>query len=270
MTNEAPILEARGLVKRFGGLTALNDVTMALKAGEVLAVVGDNGAGKSTLLKILAGNMPPTDGEILVDGEPCEFRKPADATAAGIATVYQDLALALDLNVVDNMFLGREKLRRKPRFAGWLDTRAMTRETTDALEHVHIRIPDVRSECGKLSGGQRQAVAIARAVAWCDRVLLLDEPTAALGVEQQREVLNLIGRIRETGVATVLVSHQLVHVLEVADRIAVLRRGRIAGVLTREDATVERLLALITGLEEEAREIMHGGEVEKNVRGGVR
>ncbi|MFF4987527.1 ATP-binding cassette domain-containing protein [Streptosporangium saharense] len=252
----AAVLEARGLTKRYGSVVALCDVTLDLRAGEVLALVGDNGAGKSTLLKILSGNTTPSEGTLLVNGEATVFRGPTDATAAGVATVYQDLALALDLDVTGNLFLGREIVSSSlpGRLLGWLDRKEMRRRTEAALERVRIHVPDVTRECGDLSGGQRQAVAIARAVTWCERVLLLDEPTAALGVEQQREVLNLIDHVRGMGTAVVLVSHQLPHVMEIADRVAVLRRGRLVALADRETVTVERLVSLITGLEGEADE----------------
>lgn len=249
---EDTVLSVRAINQWFGGLQALKDVNLDLHRGEILALVGDNGAGKSTLLKILSGNNRPSSGAVRLDGKLVEFARPAEATAAGIATVYQDLALALDLNIADNMFLGRERAVRDipRRWFGHLDRRGMEAATRDALSRVHIRIPDITTRCANLSGGQRQAVAIARAVTWCDKVLLLDEPTAALGVEQQREVLDLIVNIRDTlGVSIILVSHQLPHVLEVADRIAVLRRGSISRVIAREDATSENLVAAITGLE---------------------
>jgi fructose transport system ATP-binding protein len=249
---QPPVLETRGLGKRYGSLTALDGVNLTLRAGEVLALVGDNGAGKSTLLKLLAGNTEPTDGHILVNGERHEFRRPADATAAGIATVYQDLALAPDLDVAANLFLGRELRHRHGarRLLRTLDRAEMRRQTELALQRVHIRVPDIGRECSSLSGGQRQAVAIARAVTWCEHVLLLDEPTAALGVEQQREVLNLIASVRTAGTSVILVSHQLPHVMEIADRIAVLRRGRLAAVADKNTVTVEGLVALITGLDD--------------------
>lgn len=246
-----PILSTKAVTKVYGGLTALGGVDIDLYPGEVLALVGDNGAGKSTLLSILSGNTTPSTGHLVIDGKERHLKGPADATDAGIATVYQDLALALDLNVADNLFLGRETLipGGPKRWMGWLDRRRMFADARVALDEIHVRIPDLRTECGRLSGGQRQAIAIARAVTWCKRALLLDEPTAALGVEQQREVLALIDRIRGNGIATVLVSHQLPHVLEIADRIAILRRGKLVGVIPRSDATTERLVALITGLE---------------------
>lgn len=249
-----PVVEVRNIVKWFGGVQALRGVDLDVLPGEILALVGDNGAGKSTLLKMLAGGLRPDEGEIRIDGVPRHFATPADATAAGIATVYQDLALAPDLDIVENMFLGRELIVRDipRRWFGHLDRKQMERETKTALDKVHIRIPSSTAKVGDLSGGQRQAVAFARAVTWCDRILLLDEPTAALGVEQQREVLDLILKIRdETGLSIVLVSHQLPHVLEVADRIAVLRRGAIAKIIAAADATSEGLVAAITGLDAE-------------------
>lgn len=248
---ETPILAARGLTKRYAGIHALDGVDLDLYPGEILAVVGDNGAGKSTLLGILSGNIQPTSGEVLIDGEPHVLSNPSAATAAGIAVVYQDLALALHLDVAANMFLGRETVKKaRPwRWFKWLDRKAMEAEARVALDRIHIRVPDVKAECSNLSGGQRQAIAIARAVTWCDRALLLDEPTAALGVAQQAEVLQVLRKVREEGIATILVSHQLPHVMEVADRIAVLRRGRVAAVIKRTDSTVEQLIGLITGLD---------------------
>jgi ABC-type sugar transport system ATPase subunit len=252
-----PIIQIRQLTRWFGGVEALRGVDLEIYPGEILALVGDNGAGKSTLLKTLAGGIRPSSGSILIDGVERVFTKPSDATEAGIATVYQDLALASDLDIVENMFLGRElRVRDVPRrWFGHLDRARMERETQDALDKIHIRIPAISATVGDLSGGQRQAVAFARAVTWCDRILLLDEPTAALGVEQQREVLDLIVKIRdETGLSIVLVSHQLPHVLEVADRIAVLRRGAIARVISSAEATSEILVAAITGLDSEGQQ----------------
>jgi ABC-type sugar transport system ATPase subunit len=246
-----PVLSVRNVTVRFDGLVALDRVDLDLNAGEVLGLVGDNGAGKSTLLGVMSGNLRPSSGEVLVDGKGVRFEKPANATAAGIATVYQDLAIALDLDVTANMFLGRERFTQRSlgRLLRVLDDRGMRAETRQALDRLHVRIADLGRQCSGLSGGQRQAVAIARAVTWCDRVLLLDEPTAALGVEQQDEVLNTIRQVKATGIGTVFVSHQLSHVLDVTDRIAVLRKGRIAAVIPTAEATVEELVALITGLD---------------------
>jgi ABC-type sugar transport system ATPase subunit len=233
----------------YGGLRALHRVNLEARAGEVLGLVGDNGAGKSTLLKIIAGAQHATDGEIAVDGIPQSFAAPTDAVEAGISTVYQDLALAMQRNVVANFFIGRELLAEGwlGRRLGWLDTDGMTRRTKEELARLHTRIPSVHAMCMELSGGQRQALAIARAAAWCRRVLLLDEPTSALGVEQQREVLDLIRRIRGQGVAIVLVSHQMQDVIAVCDRVAVLRLGEVVATLSKEDITVDNLIGFITG-----------------------
>ncbi|MGH2870612.1 MAG: ATP-binding cassette domain-containing protein [Solirubrobacteraceae bacterium] len=250
-THSRGLLGARGVSMRYAGIHALEEVDIELHPGEILALVGDNGAGKSTLLGILSGSIAPTRGTVLIDGKPRSFDSPSDATACGIAAVYQDLALALHLDVAANLFLGRERIRASAPWCWmkWLDRDGMEAASRRALERVHIRIGDVRAECASLSGGQRQAIAIARAITWCDRALLLDEPTAALGVEQQAEVLSLLRTVRDQGIGTLLVTHQLPHVLEVADRIAVLRRGRLVACLEHSEATVERLVALITGLD---------------------
>jgi ABC-type sugar transport system ATPase subunit len=245
-----PIVELRDISKHYGEVTALDRISLELREGEILAIVGDNGAGKSTLMRILSGDIQPSAGTMRVDGEVTSFRRPADATAAGIVTVYQDLALALDVDVASNFFLGKELTVRNPvgKLCGWLDRKTMQAETRAALDRVHIRIPNVTVECGRLSGGQRQALAIARSLESRKKVLLLDEPTAALGVEQQREVLSLVRQVRDMNIAVILVSHQLPHVLALADRVAVLRHGRLTVCLDVGDATEHRLLAAITGL----------------------
>jgi simple sugar transport system ATP-binding protein len=224
-------------------------VSLQVNAGEVLGLVGDNGAGKSTLLKILAGATPSSGGEILIDGEPVQFHNPAAAQAAGVSTVYQDLALAAQRDVVANFFLGRETLSRHwlGRRMGWLDRAAMTEHTASELARLRTRIPDIHAASMDLSGGQRQALAIARAAAWTSRVLLLDEPTSALGVEQQQQVLELIRRIRDDGIAVLLVSHQMPDVLAVCDRAAVLRLGSLAATLTAGQLTADNLIGYITG-----------------------
>jgi ABC-type sugar transport system ATPase subunit len=242
-------LSVCGLSKHFGGLHALREVSLHVDRGEVLGLVGDNGAGKSTLMRILAGVEQPTSGHIAVDGQVRAFADPADAAAAGISTVYQDLALAMERDVVANFFLGRELLAdgRLRRRLGWLDRRAMRERTAHDLAMLHTRIPDISARCRDLSGGQRQALAIARAAAWCERVLLLDEPTSALGVEQQREVLDLIRRVRDLGAGVILISHQMPDVLAVCDRVAVLRLGSVAATLARTGLSVEDLIGYITG-----------------------
>ena len=208
-------------------MQALRGVTLHVDAGEVLGVVGDNGAGKSTMLKILSGAVFPSSGQVLLDGEPVRFANPAAAHDAGIATVYQDLALAGQRDVVANFFLGRETLSRNwlARRIGWLDGKAMAAHTVSELARLRTRIPDVHLASRDLSGGQRQALAIARAAAWTGKVLLLDEPTSALGVEQQEQVLDLIRRVSAEGIAVILISHQMPDVLEVCDRAVVLRLG---------------------------------------------
>jgi ABC-type sugar transport system ATPase subunit len=233
----------------YGGLRALHNVSLEARAGEVLGLVGDNGAGKSTVLKIIAGVQRPTSGEIALDGDPQQFESPIEAVRAGISTVYQDLALAMQRTVVANFFIGRERCVESwlGRRLGWLDTRSMTETTKEELARLHTRIPNVHAMCKELSGGQRQALAIARAAAWCRQVLLLDEPTSALGVEQQAVVLDLITRIRDQGVAIILVSHQMPDVMKVCDRVTVLRLGEVVTTLQRDELTAESLVGYITG-----------------------
>lgn len=247
--SEPSALSVRDVCMQYGGLRALHEVSLEARKGEVLGLVGDNGAGKSTLLKIIAGAQAQTSGEIALEGSPCTFATPADAVEAGISTVYQDLALAMQRDVVANFFLGRELVSDSwlGRRFGWLDRPAMTARTEEDLARLHTRIPNVRVVCKELSGGQRQALAIARAAAWCRRVLLLDEPTSALGVEQQKEVLELIRRVREQGVAIIFVSHQMPHVMRVCDRVVVLRLGQVATTLTSDELTEDNLVGYITG-----------------------
>jgi len=243
------VLSVRWVTKHFGGVEALSDVSFEVSAGEVVGLVGDNGAGKSTLVKMLSGVHTASSGYLEIDGVRQHFERPSDATAAGIATVYQDLSLAMQRSVAANFFLGRELTSPTGvgRLFGILDRRAMERQTHEALSRLLTRVPDVRIPCRALSGGQRQGLAIARAVTWCDRLLILDEPTSALGVEQQREVLDIIRRARDTGVGVLLVSHQMNDVVSVCDRAVVLRLGRVATVLEREELTLETLVGYITG-----------------------
>jgi simple sugar transport system ATP-binding protein len=242
-------LAVRDMSKHYGGIEALRGVSLQVDAGEVLGLVGDNGAGKSTLLKILAGVTAPTAGEILIDGEPVQFANPAVAQAAGVATVYQDLALAGQRDVVANFFMGREVISRGwlGRRTGWLDTKVMSEHTVGELARLRTRIPDVHAASMDLSGGQRQALAIARAAAWTSRVLLLDEPTSALGVEQQQQVLDLIRRVRDDGIAVLFISHQMPDVLAVCDRAVVLRLGCVASTLGAGQLTADNLVGYITG-----------------------
>ena len=244
-----PRLAVRDITKHYGGVQALRGVTLHVDAGEVLGLVGDNGAGKSTLAKILAGVTFPSSGQVLLDGQPVGFANPAAAREAGVTTVYQDLALAAQRDVVANFFLGREMLSGHwlGRRLGWLDTRAMSQHTVAELARLHTRIPDVKVASRDLSGGQRQALAIARAAAWASRVLLLDEPTSALGVDQQQQVLDLVRRVSGEGIAVILISHQMPHVLAVCDRVVVLRLGKVAAILAGDKLTSENLVGYITG-----------------------
>jgi simple sugar transport system ATP-binding protein len=256
MTSSNPVLlEARGLSKVYGHVTALAGVDLTIRGGEILALVGDNGAGKSTLVKILSGALKPSDGTISVAGAEVAFTSPADAAAAGIQTVYQDLALAGDLSIAGNIYLGREILLQGPLGRiGVLDRAAMRRETQATLDRLEIRLKSVDTRVADLSGGQRQSVAIARALAWASRIVLLDEPTAALGVAQTQQVLELMRRVRALGLGVVVISHNMQDVLSVADRVIVLRLGRKAAEFERGRFTVESLVAAITGADRVAAE----------------
>jgi D-xylose transport system ATP-binding protein len=237
----APLVELRGVSKRFGGVRAVDDVSLAAAAGEVLALVGHNGAGKSTLVKLLAGALRPDAGEIRVAGAPVALESPRRARELGIETLYQDLALADNLDAVANVFLGRERTTR----LGLLDEGAMERAAREVLARIQPRFPDVRAPVAALSGGQRQAVAIARALEFQARVLILDEPTAALGPAERRGVGELIRRLRGEGVAILCVTHELADVFELADRVAVMRGGRLAAVRSVSQLTPDRLLGLM-------------------------
>ncbi len=242
-------LAVKGVSKHYGGVHALQGVSLEVAAGEVLGLVGDNGAGKSTLLKILSGAIAPSEGEIVLDGEAVSFATPHAAKEAGIATVYQDLALAAQRDVVSNFFLGRELISKGflGKTMGWLDQKAMREHTVRELARLGTRIPDVRLATKELSGGQRQALAIARAAAWTSKVLLLDEPTSALGVEQQAQVLELIRRVKAEGIAVIFISHQMQDVMAVCDRVVVLRLGKVAKTLGSAELTSENLIGYITG-----------------------
>ena len=240
-----PLLEARGVTRRFGHVQALRGAAFTAYAGEVVALIGDNGAGKSTLVKALAGALRPDSGEILLDGRPVHLADPVAAQRSGIETVYQDLALAHDLDAAANLFLGRE-LTRFP-FLNLLDRAAMRLRATEAFEELGIRLPDMSAPVRQLSGGQRQCVAVARAVAWASRIVFMDEPTAALGVVQRGQVLDLIRRVRDRGVTVVLISHNMPEVLAVADRVEVLRLGRRVARFTAADTSVEELVSAMTG-----------------------
>lgn len=242
-----PVLALRGASKRFGAVQALTDVDLEVHAGEVVALVGDNGAGKSTLVKTIAGVHPIDEGVIEWEGKPVSINRPHDAQGLGIATVYQDLALCDNLDVVANLYLGRE-LRR----AGVIDEVTMEKRSRELLSTLSIRIPSVRIPIAALSGGQRQVVAIARALIGDPKLVILDEPTAALGVEQTAQVLDLVERLRQRGLAVILISHNMVDVKAVADRVAVLRLGRNNGVFDVKSTSQEEIISAITGATDNA------------------
>ena len=247
-TNTTPLLEAKGISRTFGSVVALDEVNLEVRPGEVVGLVGDNGAGKSTLLKILCGALQPSSGQLLVDGQAVTFHSPKHSRERGIEVVYQDLALATELSVVENIFLGRE--RRRVGFlgrAGVLDRTSMARDARATLDSLAIEIKDTSARCGLLSGGQRQAVAVARAVRWGSRVLLLDEPTAALAVMEAEKIGGLVRQVAGQGVGVVLVSHNMPQVHELCDRILVLLRGRIVANLRRDEINVEDIVMWITG-----------------------
>jgi D-xylose transport system ATP-binding protein len=248
MNADAPLLEVDGVSKRFGPVQALDRVDFGVRAGEVVGLVGDNGAGKSTLVKTIAGIHSPDSGEIRFGGERARISRPNDATALGIATVYQDLALCDNLDVVANIFLGQEEITGGPASATrQLDEARMEHHAGELLSSLAVTIPSMRTEVGTLSGGQRQQVAVARSLLGEPKVVLLDEPTAALGVPQTKQVLELIGRLRERGLGVVVISHNLANVFAIADRIVVLRLGRAAGDFQAEQTTEEHVVAAITG-----------------------
>ena len=256
----SPLLALGGISKRFGAVQALDGVDLEINAGEVVGLVGDNGAGKSTLVKIISGIYSPDDGEISMDGVPVAVRSPEDATHLGIATVYQDLALADNLDVVANLFLGREERSRGPARATWqVDETAMEHRSHELLERFAVTIPNVRTEVAALSGGQRQQVAVARSLLGEPKVVLLDEPTAALGVAQTAQVLLLIKQLRERGLGVIVISHNLADVFEVADRIFVLRLGRLAGAFDVARTSQDEVVAAITGAHLRADEISDQG-----------
>jgi D-xylose transport system ATP-binding protein len=241
-----PVMSLRGITKRFGAVQALSGVDLDVYPGEVVALVGDNGAGKSTFVKILAGVYTPDEGSITFDGQPVSVPSPSAARALGISSVFQDLALADNLDVVANLFLGRELTH------GALDEEEMERRSWELLRQLSARIPSVRIPIASLSGGQRQTVAIARSLIGDPKVVILDEPTAALGVAQTAEVLNLVERLRERGLGVILISHNLADVQAVADRVAVLRLGRNNGTFRMKDVTYEEIIAAITGATDNA------------------
>jgi simple sugar transport system ATP-binding protein len=244
----APILEARAIAKTYGHVEALRGANFSAYAGEVVALIGDNGAGKSTLIKLLSGVAQPDRGQILFEGRQVQIDSPSTAQRLGIETVYQDLALAPDLDGAANVYLGREPLRSGllGRF-GVLDKRAMREQTLHTFADLGVGIRDPSASVAFLSGGQRQGVAVARAAVWASKVIIMDEPTAALGVVQSKRVLDVVRRVRDRGLAVILVSHNMPEVLAVADRIQVLRLGRRVASFSRDEATLESLVGAMTG-----------------------
>jgi simple sugar transport system ATP-binding protein len=241
----APPLRLVGVHKHFGGVVAVERFDLEVEAGEIVALVGDNGAGKSTLVKIISGLYQPSDGEIWLNGHQVSFRDASDARRQGVEVVYQDLALVDDQPVYMNMFLGRELVRGPLRL---LDRRRMARQTQELVDSLDVRIPSARATIRDLSGGQRQGVAICRATHWASSLVLMDEPTAALGVAETAKVEELITRLRERGAAVLLVSHNLDQVFRLADRIAVLRRGTQVGVRRVDETSRNEIVSMITGL----------------------
>lgn len=250
-TNSAePILSASGLIKRFGRVTALNGTDFELYPGEVLAVIGDNGAGKSSLIKCLSGAMVPDEGTMYLDGRPVQFKRPQEARSAGIETVYQTLAVAPALDIAANVFLGRERRRTGPlgSVLRMLDKPGMRRDAKIALDDLGIgTLQDITQAVETLSGGQRQAVAVARAAAFGSKLVILDEPTAALGVRESGQVLQMIRDLRDKGLPIILISHNMPHVFEVADRIHIQRLGQRAAVVDPASVSMSEAVAIMTG-----------------------
>jgi fructose transport system ATP-binding protein len=248
-SNTPIVMRARGLVKRYGQVTALDGADFELRAGEILAVIGDNGAGKSSLIKCLSGASIPDDGDIHLDGKPIHFKSPIDARRAGIETVYQDLAVAPAMTIAENLFLGREILR--PGFLGRMlqiiDKKKMLAESITRMNDLKVGIRSMTQAVETLSGGQRQCVAVARAAAFAQHVVIMDEPTAALGVKEGNMVLELIRRVRDKGLPVILISHNMPHVFEVADRIHIQRLGRRAAVVNPKTISMSDTVAVMTG-----------------------
>ncbi len=248
--SEAPVLSARGLVKTFGRVVGLDGVDFDLYPGEVLAIIGDNGAGKSTLIKAATGAVSPDAGEIRLDGEVVDFRSPQEAREAGIETVYQTLAVAPALDIAANMFLGREMRRSGPlgSILRMIDHKGMRESAGQSMSDLGIgTLQNMSQAVETLSGGQRQAVSVARAAAFATKLIVLDEPTAALGVKETNQVLSMINRVRESGLPVILISHNMPNVFEVADRIHIQRLGRSAGVVTPKSHTPNEVVAIMTG-----------------------
>ncbi len=244
------VLQVRGLTKRFGGLTAVDRVDLDVRPGEVVGLLGDNGAGKSTLIKMVSGVYHPDEGQILFQGKEVRMGSPMDALQLGIETLYQDLALAENLNVYSNIFLGREVTKPFLGFIRVLDHEAMHAESSKVLKRLEIEIPSLKSQIKNLSGGQRQAVAISRSIYWNARLLIMDEPTAALGVQEQRKVLDLVRVLRGQNIPVIIISHQMYDIFSVTDRLAIMRRGRKVAERNTKETTPDEVVGLIIGSEE--------------------
>jgi simple sugar transport system ATP-binding protein len=242
-----PVLEVRNLTKKFGGLTAVDNMHMQVYPGEVVGLLGDNGAGKSTLIKMVSGVYTPTDGQIYYQGKEITIHNPMDALKMGIETIYQDLALAENLNVYSNIFLGREKLKKWMGFVNVLDHEYMLEESKKVLHRLDLEIPSLRNKIGMLSGGQRQAVAISRTIYWDAKLLIMDEPTAALGVAEQKKVLDLVRTLKSQNIPVLIISHQMHDIFSVTDRVVVMRRGQKAGERLVKDTNPDEVVGLIVG-----------------------
>ncbi|MFT6406255.1 MAG: fructose transport system ATP-binding protein [Marinomonas primoryensis] len=248
--DQTPVLQTKNLVKRYGSVTAIDHADFELYPGEILAIIGDNGAGKSSLIKALSGALTPDEGEIFLDGKPVRFSSPMEARALGIETVYQNLAVSPALNIADNLFLGRELL--KPGILGsvfrMLDKKEMERRARDKMAELGLMtIQNINQAVESLSGGQRQGVAVARSALFGSKVVIMDEPTAALGVKESRRVLNLIKEVRDRGLPIILISHNMPHVFEVADRIHIHRLGKRAAIVTPQSHSMSDAVAIMTG-----------------------
>ncbi len=247
------LLEVRNITKRFGGLVAVNNVSMGVQAGEVVGLLGDNGAGKSTLIKVISGVYQAEEGKIFFQDKEVQIASPMDALAMGIETIYQDLALAENLNTPANIFLGREKMKRVLGFLNVLDHPYMQAESRKVLEKLDILIPSLRNRIRALSGGQRQAVAISRSIYWDAKFLIMDEPTAALGVAEQKKVIATINLLKSHGIGIIVISHQMHDVFQVADRLIIMRRGEKVAERVTRDTTADEIVSLIVGAETVAR-----------------
>ena len=261
--NHGYAMEARGLVKRYGQVVALDGADFGLYRNEILAVIGDNGAGKSTLIKALAGAIIPDAGEIFVDGQQVHFQTPIDARKYGIETVYQNLAVSPALNVVENMFLGREIRRSGPlgSIFGLLNKQQMLTDATEYMKDLKFRIQSMVQPVETLSGGQRQGVAVARSAAFARNVIIMDEPTAALGVKESNMVLELINKVRDRGLSVIIISHNMPHVFELADRIHIHRHGRRVAMVRPQDFKMSEVVSIMTGAKELPEEEWFKGPV---------